>query len=85
MEKKNKMVLLDTTSGMSVKIVGFKSGYALESKLRQLGIFPGDTAKVIRHAPLGGPFLIEINGREIALSRTIVSKIAVEEVECVSP
>ncbi len=79
------MALIQAVSGMSVKIIGFKSGHDLESKLRQLGILPGDTAKVIRQAPLGGPVLIEISGREIALGQSIAEKITVEEIECVSP
>lgn len=79
------MVLLDAVSGMTVRIIGFETGHELEGKLRQLGILPGDMAKIVRHAPLGGPFLIEIGGREIALGQKIASKIDVEEVACVSP
>ncbi len=80
-----KMALIDAVSGTSVRIVGFSSGHALESKLRQLGILPGDIARVVRQAPLGGPFLIEISGREIALGQSIAAQIDVEEIECVSP
>ena len=79
------MVLLNAVSGMTVKIIGFTTGHELEGKLRQLGILPGDVARVVRHAPLGGPFLIEISGREIALGQAIASKINVEEVTCVLP
>ncbi len=79
------MALIQAVSGMSVRIIGFSSGHELESKLRQLGILPGDTAKVIRQAPMGGPFLIEICGREIALGQSIAAKINVEVIECVSP
>ncbi len=79
------MALIQAGSGKTVRIVGFTSGHDLESKLRQLGIMPGDIARVIRQAPLGGPFLIEISGREIALGQSIAEKITVEEIECVSP
>ncbi len=79
------MALIQAARGTYVKIVGFTSGHELEAKLRQLGILPGDVAKVIRQAPLGGPFLIEISGREIALGQAIAAKIKVEEIECVSP
>ncbi len=79
------MALIQVVNGKSVRIVGFTSGHELESKLRQLGILPGDVAKVVRQAPLGGPFLIEIGGREIALGQAIAAKIDVEEIECVSP
>jgi Fe2+ transport system protein FeoA len=33
---------------------------------------------VVRVAPLGGPLLVEVNGREIALGRAVAEKILVE-------
>ena len=74
------MKLLDVKSGKKVCIVDFEGSRGVELKLRQLGLLPGDTAKVIRHAPLGGPLLIECKGRRIALGRGIAGKILVEEV-----
>lgn len=84
MQSKETKILLAVASGVVVKVIGFETGEDLEAKLRQLGILPGDLAKVIRHAPLGGPVLIEINGREIALGENIASHVLVEESECVS-
>jgi len=46
--------------------------------LRQLGLIPGDDARVLRHAPLGGPVLVEVDGRSIALGRGVASKVVVE-------
>jgi Fe2+ transport system protein FeoA len=66
---------------MKVRIVRFKDSKSLEGKLRQLGILPGDAAKIIRHAPFDGPFLLEIRGREIALGSRIADGIIVEEIE----
>lgn len=84
-KSKETKALLAVGSGNKIRIIGFETGSDLEGKLRQLGILPGDLARVLRHAPLGGPVLIEINGREIALGETIASKVLVEEIECVSP
>jgi ferrous iron transport protein B len=39
----------------------------LQAKLRQYGLHVGDRVRVLRSAPLGGPLLVEVNGREIAL------------------
>ena len=50
----------------------------MELKLRQLGLLPGDLARVMRHAPFGGPIMIEVNGRTIALGKGVAAKIAVE-------
>lgn len=55
----------------------------LGSKLRQYGLHMGDCVRVLRLAPIGGPVLIEINDREIALGRAVAERIWVE-VECES-
>jgi len=70
--------LLQVRIGASVRILGFEDGKNLDAKLRQYGLFIGDQVRVLRLAPLGGPVLIEANGREIALGRGIASKITVE-------
>jgi Fe2+ transport system protein FeoA len=75
------MVLGDAHSGMNVRIIRFTDSRGLEGKLRQLGILPGDAAKIIRQAPFNGPFLLEIRGREIALGHHIAKGIIVEEIE----
>lgn len=83
--EKDVMILTETQSGQTVKIVGFEGGRVLEHKLRQLGLLPGELVRVLRLAPLGGPVLIEVCGREIALGRGVASKITVEEPSCDLP
>jgi len=51
---------------------------ALRKKLKMYGLHVGDRLHVLRVAPLGGPVLIEVNGREIALGRSVAEKILVE-------
>jgi ferrous iron transport protein A len=46
--------------------------------LKQYGLHIGDQVRVIRQAPLGGPLVVEVNGREIALGRAVAKKIFVE-------
>ena len=74
------MVLIEAQRGAIVRIVGFLTLPGLAAKLRQLGLVPGDCAKVVRQAPFDGPFLIEIRGREIALGKSIAEKVQVEAV-----
>lgn len=76
------MRLNEVESGKSVRVLGFEGGYQMQHKLRQLGILPGDCIRIMRQAPFGGPFLLEVGGREIALGRRIVHRILVEEDEC---
>jgi len=78
------MRLLEIGNGNFVRVVGFDGGHHMQHKLRQLGILPGDCIRVVRQAPFGGPFLLEVGGREIALGRRIAARILVEETECVS-
>jgi len=51
---------------------------ALRKKLVQYGLHLGDSLHVLRIAPLGGPVLIDVGGREVALGRTVAEKILVE-------
>jgi ferrous iron transport protein A len=74
------MVLMDARPGSTVKILEYHSDQGLESKLRQLGLMPGDSVRIIRKAPLGGPILMNISGREIALGESIAAAIVVMEV-----
>jgi ferrous iron transport protein A len=78
------MVLLDVQKGDWVRILSLQGGQGLEDKLTQHGLYPGDCVRVLRAAPLGGPLLVDVHGREIALGRGIAQKILVEEAECES-
>ncbi len=78
------MILIEAQIQKQLRITGFKNEYDLEGRLRQLGLVPGDSLRVLRHAPLGGPLLVEVNGRSVALGREVAARIEVEEIECVS-
>jgi Fe2+ transport system protein FeoA len=68
--------LLEVQVGNRVRLIGVDD--VLQKKLMQYGLHLGDGLLVLRVAPLGGPVLIEANGREIALGRTVAEKILVE-------
>lgn len=78
------MVLLDVQHGSLVRISRLEGGTNMRDKLTQHGLYPGDCVRVLRAAPLGGPLLVDVNGREIALGRGVAQKIVVEELECES-
>jgi len=73
------MKLLNVPSGSCVQLVDVDE--AIRSKLKTYGLYMGDSIHVLRVAPLNGPLLVEVNGREIALGRTVAEKIFVE-VKC---
>jgi ferrous iron transport protein A len=76
--------LIDASFGKTVRIAAFEGGRRLEAKLRQIGLMPGDTITVVRAAPLGGPLLLDVQGRLVAIGRGVASRVVVEEIECVS-
>lgn len=72
----NVIPLIEVPVGEQARLAKVDS--RLRSKLRQHGLHIGDCIQVLRLAPMGGPLLIAIHGREIALGRTVAEKIFVE-------
>ena len=72
----NVKTLLEIPVGSRARLVHIDN--SLHKKLLQYGLHAGDGLRVLRVAPLGGPILVEVNGREIALGRTVAKKILVE-------
>jgi ferrous iron transport protein A len=69
------MRLLDIPINVQARLLSFDD---VRAKLNQYGLYVGDVVRVLRIAPMGGPLLVEVNGREIALGRTLAEKILVE-------
>jgi ferrous iron transport protein A len=74
------MKLLDSPKGKIVRIIDYTGGKGVGFKLRQLGLCPGREVKVLRHAPLGGPIMVDVEGRSVALWRGIAARVRVEAV-----
>ena len=68
--------LLNVPGGGQARLAS--ANECLLHKLRQYGLHVGDELRVLRMAPLGGPLLVEVNGRELALGRAVAEKILVE-------
>jgi ferrous iron transport protein A len=76
------MTLLNAPLGQWLKVIALNGGSGLRARLTQYGVFEGDCLRVLRAAPLRGPLLVEVNGREIALGRRVAEKIEVEADKC---
>ena len=72
------MNLLDLPKGKLAKVIDYRGGRNVDCKLRQLGISPGRMVKVLRYAPLGGPLMLDVEGRSVALGRGIAARVQVE-------
>ena len=68
--------ILEVPVGKTVGLVSVDD--SLKAKLLQYGLHIGDSLQVLRVAPLGGPVLISVNDREVALGRAVAKKIYVE-------
>jgi len=69
------MRLLDLPLNVQARLLSFDE---VRAKLNQYGLFVDDVVRVLRVAPMGGPLLVEVNGRELALGRAVAEKIFVE-------
>ena len=59
--------LSDLEQGTSAVIASIPSGDISMTRLRELGLLPGTTIKIIRRAPLGDPIEISVRGSLISL------------------
>lgn len=76
------MLLTQIEKGNRVRIVKFYGGEGFEYKLRQMGLSKGECMYMVRKAPIGGPIIVEVKGRFIAIGRGIANKIEVEKYPC---
>ena len=74
------MNLLNVENGKWVVINSFRGGRGIQRRLAQLGFLPGNQARIIRSAPFHGPLLLEVEGREIVLGRSVAAHVIVEYV-----
>jgi ferrous iron transport protein A len=75
------MQLLEALNGKWVRVLRVEGDRALKNRLAQHGLYPGDLVRVLRTAPLDGPLLVEANGREIAIGRSVAENIFIEDIE----
>lgn len=68
--------MLEIPLNVRAKIVKINGKARL--KLLQHGLHVGDVIHVLREAPLGGPLLVGVDSREVAISRKIAESIIVE-------
>jgi ferrous iron transport protein A len=71
--------LSEIPEGKTIKVVQIEGGRGIKCRLEGLGIYPGQTIKVLRNK--WGPVLVESMGRKIAIGRGQANKILVEEIE----
>jgi len=75
--EKQQTSLLNMMMGATAKVLAIKSPKQTTDKLHQLGIRVGVEIQLLRAAPMEGPLLVKVSGREIAIGYELCSKILV--------
>ncbi|GFO96237.1 FeoA family protein [groundwater metagenome] len=72
------MKLTDLQPEQKARILRLEGGYGFQRNLRTRGIREGKIVEVITRQPIGGPIVISIEDREIAIGRGMASRVIVE-------
>lgn len=64
--------------GQKARITRLEGGHGFQRNVRTRGIREGKVVEVVTRHPIGGPIVIEIDGRETAIGRGMARRIFVE-------
>ncbi len=64
--------------GQKANIIRLEGGQGFQRNVRSRGIREGKILKVVTRHPIGGPIVIEIDGRKTALGRGMAKRIIIE-------
>lgn len=70
--------LTQLREGQKARITRLEGGYGFQRNVRTRGIREGKVVEVVTRHPIGGPIVIEIDGRETAIGRGMAKRIFVE-------
>jgi ferrous iron transport protein A len=70
--------LIQLKTGQRAKILRLEGGPGFQRNVRSRGIREGKALEVVTKHPIGGPIVIEIDGRETAIGRGMAMRIIVE-------
>lgn len=63
--------------GETAIVVALQGGYGFQRRLRGIGLKEGKTVRLRAKHPLGGPLVVEVDGRQITLGRGMAGRITV--------
>ena len=74
------MTLFQAYSGQLLEVTDILGGWGIRRRLAQMGIYPGSRLRVVSQGAFGGPLLIDVEGRVVAIGRGIADKVIVRPV-----
>ena len=76
---KTSLLTLDQARANStLKITSISGGWGVRQNLNEVGLHVGDSIRILRKAPFGGPLMIANHGAKVAVGRQLAEKIKVE-------
>lgn len=70
--------IINLKEGKEGRIIRLVGGYGFQRRLRTMGLREGKVIKVVTTHPFGGPFVVEVDGRQTTIGRGMAQKIIVE-------
>jgi ferrous iron transport protein A len=70
--------LYEADDQAELRILLITGGWEVRRSFNQIGIQPGDHIRVLRHAPFGGPLVIDNQGTQVAIGKQLAQKIRIE-------
>ena len=76
---KTSLLTLDQArTNSTLKITSIAGGWGVRQNLNEIGLHVGDSIRILRKAPFGGPLMIANHGTRVAVGRRLAEKIKVE-------
>ena len=76
---KTSLLTLDQARANStLKITSISGGWGVRQNLNEVGLHVGDSIRILRKAPFGGPLMVASHGTKVAVGRRLAEKIKVE-------
>jgi len=72
------MNLYEADDQADLRVLLITGGWEVRRSFNQFGIQPGDSIRVLRRAPFGGPLMIESQGTRVAVGKQLAEQIQVE-------
>jgi ferrous iron transport protein A len=70
--------LYEASEQEELRIVLITGGWEVRRSFNQIGIQPGDRVRVLRHAPFGGPLVLDNKGTRVAVGKQLAQHIRVQ-------
>ena len=76
---KTSLLRLDQArANTTLKITSISGGWGVRQNLNEFGLHVGDSIRILRKAPFGGPLMVVNHGTKVAVGRQLAAKIKVE-------